>query len=269
MKEAINKAENFLHDEKQHYIVTPNPEILIHCLKNVEFRKVLNRSGLSIPDGIGVVWASRFLRKNGRIKERVTGVDFVWKFLEYLDYKNITEDRVYGGFARSRIHSIAVRGAGPGGDNDKNPGRVRILLTGGRNGTVSLASEILRKQFPSIRFYSLENIKSRRSLFVIRDIIRPDIIFVALGAPEQEMWIHKNLKRIPTAKIAMGVGGAFDFISGKVPRAPKKLQKAGVEWLWRLALEPWRLRRIFNAVIIFPLAVIKEKTFTRDQSFEG
>jgi len=257
MSEAVNKAESFLYDKKQHYIVTPNPEILIHALKNIEFRKVLNRSGLSIPDGIGIVWASRFLNK-GVIKERVTGVDFVRKFLEYLDCKNTAEDRLYRGFVRSRTYNIAVQGAGLGGDNGKCA-PLKILLTGGRNGTARLSSEILGKQFPSIRFYSLENIEINRSLFVIRDIIRPDIIFTALGAPRQEMWIHKNLRKIPTAKIAMGVGGAFDFISGKVPRAPRKLQKAGVEWLWRFILQPWRLRRIFNAVVIFPLAVTKEK----------
>ncbi|MBU1255877.1 WecB/TagA/CpsF family glycosyltransferase [Patescibacteria group bacterium] len=87
--------------------------------------------------------------------------------------------------------------------------------------------------------------------------IQPEILLVALGMPKQEKWINENLKKMPSVKLAIGVGGAFDFISGKTKRAPRFLQSLGLEWLWRFIFQPWRIRRVFNAVIIFPWLVLK------------
>jgi len=82
---------------------------------------------------------------------------------------------------------------------------------------------------------------------------------VALGAPRQEKWIAENLAKVPSVKVAIGVGGAFDFLSGKIRRAPVFMQKMGLEWFWRLMQEPKRLPRIFNAVIVFLWLVLREK----------
>jgi len=86
--------------------------------------------------------------------------------------------------------------------------------------------------------------------------LRPDILFVAYGSPSQEKWISRNLKKMPSVKVAMGVGGAFDFISENVKRAPMFWRKAGLEWFWRLVRQPRRLRRIWNAVFVFPYLVV-------------
>ena len=86
----------------------------------------------------------------------------------------------------------------------------------------------------------------------------PDILFVAFGAPFQEQWICDNLSLLPSVKLAIGVGGAIDMISGKLPRAPKIIRKIGMEWLWRLCLEPRRMVRVFNAIAIFPFIVFRE-----------
>lgn len=80
------------------------------------------------------------------------------------------------------------------------------------------------------------------------NLAKPDILLVGLGSPKQEKWIYENLKKMPSVKVAIGVGGAFDFISGHVRRAPKILQKIGLEWLWRLMLQPKRIKRIFKGV---------------------
>ena len=88
---------------------------------------------------------------------------------------------------------------------------------------------------------------------------RASILLVGLGSPKQEIWINENLSKLEHVKIAIGVGGAFDFLSGKVKRAPMWLRRIGLEWLWRLILEPKRIKRIFRAVIIFPLLIIKDK----------
>jgi N-acetylglucosaminyldiphosphoundecaprenol N-acetyl-beta-D-mannosaminyltransferase len=82
---------------------------------------------------------------------------------------------------------------------------------------------------------------------------KPEILFCTFGAPYQEKFIYNNLAKLPSVKIGMGVGGSFDFLTGKLPRAPFLLRKIGLEWLWRLVKQPWRWKRIYNAVIVFPI----------------
>ena len=91
------------------------------------------------------------------------------------------------------------------------------------------------------------------------NLARPDILLVGLGSPRQEKWIYDNLKKMPSVKVAIGVGGAFDFISARIKRAPKFIQKIGLEWLWRLILQPWRIKRIYNGVIKFSWLILKCK----------
>ena len=88
-----------------------------------------------------------------------------------------------------------------------------------------------------------------------------DILFIAYSPPKQEKWIVENLGKMPLIKLAMGVGGAFDFIAGQIPRAPKILRIIGLEWLWRLIQEPRRVKRIFKAVVVFPWLVIKSRIY--------
>lgn len=97
--------------------------------------------------------------------------------------------------------------------------------------------------------------------FVIDKInkVKPKIIFVALGMPAQEKWIAENLEKMPSVRLAIGVGGAFDFIAARARRAPRFMQKAGLEWLWRFGRQPWRIGRIYNAVIVFPWLVFSKK----------
>ena len=107
--------------------------------------------------------------------------------------------------------------------------------------------------------------------FIVRDIdkegekllsfdkISADILFVTLGAPYQEKFMVSNLKRMPSVKLAIGVGGAFDFISGRIRRASKIVRLVGLEWFWRLVICPWRIGRIFRAVIVFPWLVVRSR----------
>jgi len=118
-----------------------------------------------------------------------------------------------------------------------------VFLTGGEKGIAEKATENLIKKYPELKINSQN----------------PKIVFVALGAPKQEKWIKNNLNKMPSVKLAMGVGGAFDFISNNTKRAPKALREIGLEWLWRLALEPWRMKRIYRAVVVFPYLVLKKR----------
>lgn len=85
------------------------------------------------------------------------------------------------------------------------------------------------------------------------------LLLVAYGAPTQDLWIAKHLSQMPTVRVAMGVGGTFDFLSGNVQRAPRFMRSIGMEWLWRVILQPWRIKRIWTAVVTFPVLVLTSK----------
>lgn len=229
LSQALKQAERFLHDSRQHYIVTPNPEIVLHALKNPRYRMILNKADLSVPDGIGLLWASKKIYGENVLRERIAGVDFMIEFL-----KNLT--RKFSPWESAKPK--------------------RILLLGGKSNVAYQTAEVFRKKFPRIYFHTIQNHENKHVTFLINEIIQPDCIFVALGAPKQEIWIHKNLSKFSTVKLAMGVGGAFDMIAGRIPRAPRMLQKFHIEWLWRFILQPWRFQRIFTATVVFPLLVL-------------
>ncbi len=125
-----------------------------------------------------------------------------------------------------------------------------IGLLGGKEGVAEKTSECLREKFPNLRVNFASEAWSSSASHV-------DLLFVAFGAPKQEEWIAKNLPSIPVTA-AMGVGGAFDYISGKVPRAPKVIQNVGMEWAYRLIRQPWRVKRQL-ALPVFAAKVLREK----------
>ncbi|MBI1888952.1 MAG: WecB/TagA/CpsF family glycosyltransferase [Candidatus Spechtbacteria bacterium] len=230
-KKALHAAEEFLYDGKQHYIVTPNPEIVLEARKSKSYQAILNRADLSLPDGAGIVWASRILHGGARaLQERIAGVDFMTRFLSY---------RFFGSSKTYLPH--------------------KILLLGGGPGIARKAAAVFQRKFPHLTFYAIENIKNKHLFFLVNHILQPDCIFVALGAPAQERWIARNLRKFQNVRLAMGVGGAFDMISRRIPRAPSYMRVFGLEWLWRFIMEPRRAVRIFRAAVIFPFFVFVKK----------
>ena len=229
--EALRRVEQMLQDGRQHIITTPNPEFIVAAQKDAEFLAILNRADLALPDGAGLIWAARVL--GTPLRERIAGSDFVW------DIAGLAAERGY-----------------------------TIYLLGGRGEVAKAAAEKLK----------IKNVKLKiigdpgppfcilHSTFCIENIrtAAPDILLVALGHPKQEKWIAEHLTELPSVKIAMGVGGALDFIAGRVSRAPGFMRGLGLEWLWRLMLQPWRILRIFRAVIVFP-ALIVTQYLTKDR----
>ena len=222
---ALQKIEGFLTDGQQHYIVTPNPEFLVLAQKDSEFRRILNQADLAVPDGVGLILAARFLGQS--LEQRVSGTDLMEKVCQR---------------AASRKWPVFLLG-------DKEDGLVEE--TAGK----------LKKKYPGLEIDSLNKILGcfEEKITELVSLVdnRPAVLFLALGAPKQEKWIAENLRKIPSVKLVMGVGGAFNFISGRVPRAPKFLRAVGLEWLWRLFCQPWRIKRVFKAVIVFPCLVIR------------
>ncbi len=221
---AREMAEAMLQNGFQHHIVTPNPEMILLAQKDAEFKRILNNSALALPDGAGICWAAR---KLGIEIERITGTDFLLDLAE-LAQKKSRKIALIGGEAgiaeaaakelQKRYAGLQVKGFNPGRIDENN-----------------VPSELLNK---------LKNFAS-------------DMVMVALGAPGQEKFIAKLLPLVPSIKIAIGVGGALDYISGEKRRAPKWMRENSLEWLWRLIQEPRRLPRIWNAAVRFPLIFSK------------
>jgi N-acetylglucosaminyldiphosphoundecaprenol N-acetyl-beta-D-mannosaminyltransferase len=218
IEEALQRVGQFMADDKQHYIVTPNPEFLVQAQKDKEFQQILNQADLSVPDGIGLIFASWFLGQP--LKQRLAGVDLMEKICHLASQKNWP-----------------------------------VFLLGGREGVAEKTAENLKKKYQELQIQGLSLRDSPQRTVPEGQ----SLLFVAFGAPKQEKWIAENLKKMPSVKLAMGVGGAFDFIAGRVRRAPKILRQIGLEWFWRFIQQPWRVKRIFNAVIVFPGLVIKSK----------
>lgn len=204
---------NILEDielNKKGFIVAINPEKIIKAQEDPTLMELLNKAKYQIPDGIGVLIASRL--KKGEIKERITGVDLMIYLCELA----------------SNHHK-------------------KVFLYGGKPGVADSAKEKLEEQFPNIHIVGTMNGYEKNKEKVIDEINKSqaDILFVALGSPTQEKWIIEHMDKL-CPKIYQGVGGSYDVISGNIKRAPKAFQNLGLEWLYRLILEPSRIKRQLN-----------------------
>jgi len=205
-KQAIKTIQGFIQSKKPHQVITVNPEFIMLAQKDAEFKKVLSQGDLVVPDGIGVVWASKIFGKG--LRERVTGVDLVERLSELASKKKYS-----------------------------------IYFLGGEKGVASKAAAILKKKNPGLKIVGAEPGFPHDPDLVERvRKAKPDILFVAWRFPKAEKWIAKYKNRLG-ATVGMGVGGAFDFISQKKRRAPVFIQSIGLEWLYRLIREPSRIRR--------------------------
>lgn len=140
------------------------------------------------------------------------------------------------------------------------PPATRIFLLGAGPGVAEKTKQKLEKKYNCTVVGTDSGSAHPEDYHRLQTVINaaePDILFVAFGAPKQEIWLARNLARLTTVKVAIGIGGAFDFISGNIPRAPKLMRKFGLEWLFRLFRQPSRIKRIYNATIKFPITVIK------------
>ncbi|MBU3957203.1 WecB/TagA/CpsF family glycosyltransferase [Patescibacteria group bacterium] len=211
---------------KKTFVVTPNPEFFVFARHNPWFEAILKKADLAVPDGIGLIWASRFLGQP--IKERISGTDLMEKLCRKAAKKKWSVYLLGGeaGVAKKTLVVLKKRYPGLQGWADSGP---RIDILG------SEAKESIRK------------INSKK----------PDLLFVAFGMGKQEKFITDNWGKLKVT-LAMGVGGAFDYLSGQVPRAPEWVREAGLEWLFRLFRQPWRWKRQLR-LIEFVWLVLKQR----------
>ncbi len=211
--------------KKPYFIVTPNPEILVFSHKHKSFQTVLNTARLGLPDGVGVTMAGKILGKP--FKERITGTDLVDALCKESIKKPIT-----------------------------------VGFLGGRQNVAEKTAECLSKKYPGLKVgfagpeWPASTLKNPSSTFHhLPSSI--DILFVAFGFPRQEQWMAEHIGRVP-ARVMIGVGGAFDYISGRLTRAPGFLRTLGLEWLYRLVRQPWRIKRQL-ALLEFVILILRER----------
>ncbi len=287
-EEVLEKIKSFLLSNSQHHIITLNPEMVVEARKNDYFKKVINEADVALADGIGILWGLDFTkRKESLYSKIIKPLTFIFTLLKLLFSPKHRQE-----ILQHRIHGIDLIYKICEAEFIKDK---KIYLLGAGEGVAEETAEVLSNKYSylnivgaeeGIRFgmwnlecgiwnkiqnikYQIPNeypISNKNKLNKLNDILiqrinnaRPDIIFVAFGAPKQEVWIYENLKKLPGVKLAIGIGGSFDFISGETKRAPLILRKLGLEWLWRLILEPRRIKRIYNATVKFGWLVWREK----------
>jgi len=236
-EEILEKIESFLGEEKFHQIATVNPEFILEAQKNLEFKNILNSCTLNVADGFGVRCA--FWRFGRHLKSRMAGVDLMQEILKIAEQK-----------------------------------KLKIFLAINKDGLSNFEEirEAISKTYPSLVIegsnldcYSHENgtFIANLSASTLDSRLRGNdncVLFCNFGAPYQEVFIDSQ--KDVRIRLAMGVGGSFDFLTKKIKRAPVFVRHIGLEWLWRaLQAQPWeykkeRLKRIWKAVVVFPIKVI-------------
>jgi len=236
----ITKIESFLEGSKKHQICTVNSEFIIFSQKDDIFKKILLNSSLNLADGFGVMWASKFidLKINNSGLAKIILVIIYW--LVYIIripftpsfFKHPIQERITGSDFIWDIAHIAAKN------------HSRIFLLGGAPTIAERTALILQTKIPNLHVSGVHSGNPSQTEEIIEAInkSKASILMVAYGMPKQEYWIYNNLNRT-NCKIAIGVGGTFDFIAGTRRRAPKWMQKTGLEWLYRLIKEPRRIIR--------------------------
>jgi len=220
--EALGRLQALVDSEGSKHVLTPNSEMLVAANRNPAFRSVLQRSVFNLPDSVGLLLMARLTGQ--KLPERVTGIDAV-----QLLCASLTD-----------AHPVFFLGAGEGVAEKT----AEVLQK--RNSSLKIAGTYGGSPHPEEEASICERICSSGA----------HILFVAYGAPQQDLWIARNLRHLPNIRLAMGVGGTFDFLASVRKRAPILFQCLGLEWLWRLILEPRRIGRIFTAVVVFPILVL-------------
>ncbi|MGB2783186.1 MAG: WecB/TagA/CpsF family glycosyltransferase [Atribacterota bacterium] len=227
-EKTIQKIEEFIITKKSHQIVTPDTLAVLRARKDSEYYNILKSADLVTPDGAGILWATATL--NHPLPERVTGIDI--------------------------IHNICQLAAKKG---------YSLYLLGSYPDVVKGTALNLNKKYPGIRiagthhgYFNCEDCEDIKNGNIVwnkkeEEIVaeikekRPDILLVGMGVPKQEKWINKNLNRLDVP-VCIGVGGSFDVLSGRIPRAPLWMQRHGMEWIYRSIKQP---NRAFRTLALF------------------
>jgi N-acetylglucosaminyldiphosphoundecaprenol N-acetyl-beta-D-mannosaminyltransferase len=254
--EALYKLEQYLDNSGHHIVCTVNSEFIINSLKDTKFKEIINnQSSMNIADSFGILWASWFLSLN--YPQNIFGqvyLIFVWFFSLFLIpffpniFKSIIPEKISGSDFIWDISRLAAKKS------------ARVFLYGGEITIAERCALKLQTDISDLRVVGVEKGKPlpdpHQIISKINDS-RADILMIAIGSPTQEKWLSEYLPKT-CCKIGIGLGGTFDFVSGATPRAPKWMQKSGLEWFFRLIIEPRRIKRQLALPKMFVLVLIKK-----------
>lgn len=226
MQEAVDQVQKWAAEDSLRTVFTPNSEIIMQAQRNPDLKNILNNADLLIPDGAGVVLASKILKRP--LKEKVSGVDLAKNLFASAAGKNIS-----------------------------------FFILGGEPGVAEMAAVNIISEFGkvNIKGYAHGYFKPEEEKSLIEEINKasPDILLVGLGVPKQEFWIFNNMYRLQ-CKVCIGVGGSIDIFAGKVSLTPEFIRKAGFEWLHRLIRQPKRFKRMLDLPRFMLLTLKKRLT---------
>ncbi|GAB6440478.1 MULTISPECIES: WecB/TagA/CpsF family glycosyltransferase [Bacillus cereus group] len=241
LKQTTKHLSNIIDEKytKLTHVITANPEIALKIMNDENFKEISKKAELITPDGIGIVYASKLL--GGNIKERVTGYDLVISLFE-----------------------TRKRQAKP----------IRLYALGADSDTIRKAVINIESKYPNVQVLGYRDgyFKKEEEARIVKEIneCKPDLLLVALGSPKQEEFIYRH-KNYLNSKVAIGVGGTFDVISGNVKRAPEIYQKLGMEWFYRLVTNPKRIKRQLSLfkfgfkVILVSFGISKKPSSTKEE----
>jgi len=223
---SVAHLERALDEGRRVFVVTANPEFVMHARRDPRLLSspLPGVEHLVLPDGVGLVLAARMLGVSA-FPGRARGRDLV-----------------------PRLAAVTARRG------------LSVFLLGAGEGVAARAAGTLRANVPDLRVAGTYAGSADGDDDAVTRVLaaRPDILLVAYGMPKQELWIARNLPRLESVRIAVGVGGALDYLAGDAPLPPAWLAGAGLEWLWRLVRQPWRWRRQL-ALPLFLLLVLRER----------
>jgi N-acetylglucosaminyldiphosphoundecaprenol N-acetyl-beta-D-mannosaminyltransferase len=263
----VKILRGYLEDEDRHFLATVNPEFIIEAQTNKKFRHILKYTDLNLADGIGILWATKYLNLKTRELQlsrinrvRYYKLSIIWQafysLLAIIFYPRFLKTEIPQRITGSLLIDKLIRLT--------KGGNYSAYILGGKKGVASTVKTEMEKKYPQSlivgsRGGRLTKKGMKEKFCESINKVKPDILIVGLGAPQQEEWIFSSMDKMPSVKIAVGVGGALDFLAKNRKRAPKWMREKGLEWLFRLFSEPKRLPRIKNATFKFIKLIIKTK----------
>lgn len=221
-RELKRRLLYILAQRRQAQAVTPNPEFLLRAQEDKDFYEALKNATIAIPDGMGLKFAAWLKGSN---LHRHPGANLVKGLLN---------------LASAKRYRVAVINWSQGLSSDED---IRQAVSAAYSG-ITLHVESFER---AVKGFDVSRLRA----------FKPDLLFVTLGAPWQDVFISRYRKSLPSLRLAMGVGGSFDFLTGRLKRAPALFRGLGLEWLWRLILQPRRWPRIWRAVVVFAFEAVR------------
>lgn len=244
--DEITKAQALERLGSDQIIFTPNPEILLEARKNPEFRKALSKGDMMLADGHGLLFVSTLRRFQSKSIRALLYLPLLFLFLAYKPpFKRVFPEVIHGSnFMGDLIAWSEKQG-------------FSVFFLGAKPGVAKKTADFFLGKYPSLIVAGYSSSNPSREAFQEVKNSGAQVVLVAYGAPKQEIWIAKYAQELPACKAIAGIGGSFDFYAGEVKRAPLWMRRLGLEWVWRLILQPRaRFIRIFNAFIRFPLLAL-------------